>query len=302
MTYNKYMEKSNNYDLINDTFTNPGQQYNQDSLPNKNTRDNQQIKLKKYRKVIVIFIFFILAICLLNTIRESFSGPSISEYQKYLEDKYGKNENFSYTGRHGTNGCPMFNAGFCEQLFTSEKSNKEFKVIYNKHSTSKFSDQYYLAKYEKEFEKYYYEKYGKFLKDIIPYDYNISLDVIYPSFGPDKKQTSFTDVVHDVENDEIYKWSKPDIIINIDYKAIDTTKIEYIDYDSMKLQINNLIQENKIQLQNKATIELKINMGGAGRTGMCPDGFDTIGNGSYNTNKADEEIISCLKVLYEKKQ
>lgn len=269
----------------------------QSPLLNANSKEQNQKQTKhKKIRIALIMLAIVISLVIAKCVHDSFSGPFIFEYQNYLNNKYGKNEKFSYTGKHSENGCPMFNADFCEQLFTSGNSNEEFIVRYQ---DGKFTDQYYLVKYSKEFDDYYYEKYGKLFEDIIPYDYNISLDVIYPYFGSDKKQTFFKDVVRDVEKDELYNWSSPDIIINVDYSSIGLNEIEKINFSPIELRANNLVQEKKIILDRKDTIQFRILMTGSGRTGLCPSEFITIGPGSYNTNSPDKEIISCSKILYQ---
>ena len=233
-------------------------------------------------------------------------GPAISEYQNYLENKYGKDEGFSYTGNEGKGGCPIIDAGFCEKTFTSKKTGKEFLVYYSTNNSSeasaqsyeqreslRFSDRYYLALYGDDLEKYYDEKYGRFFENSVPYKSSISIDAHYPLFGLDEKPTSFDQVISKIESNEYYS-KFLDVNINVDYKEIGLNNIEKIDLESIKSKVKTILEENAIVVTE---VSLLINMAGSGLTGLCPGEFSTVRPHSLNVN-TDEEITACSETLY----
>ena len=121
--------------------------YSMDEAPRGHKNFLKRIGIVILRDSLIAGVFVVMIIILLQLMMSGYigsflSGPAISEYHEYLEDKYGKDEGFSFTGRNGENGCPVFNAGFCERLFVSKKTGKEFLVRYDAHGSAKFSDEY----------------------------------------------------------------------------------------------------------------------------------------------------------------
>lgn len=274
---------------------------NQQISSNSKQDNNQKPKQTKSYILRVIITAIVVAISvigmlilLINLFFEGYlgdspTGASVYKFQNYLETKYGKNENFSYTGNQIN--CPLFNSDVCELLFTSEKSGNEFRVRYTKHS-SEFSDQYYLAKYHNELENYYYEKYGKYFENIIPYNYDFSIDVTYPYFSAEEKQNTFKQVINDIEKDENYNKAGININIDIDYKTIGFEEIENLDFESLKPQIKNIVQENEMDIRN---VYLVIKMIGSENVRPCPSGY-----GSGHSKSKNEEKMTCRKNLYSK--
>ena len=145
------------------------------SLDDKLTERSSMMKSKKWLVVIPIIASFFLVgmigffvVRVFNGYYGSFMfGPSAWEYQKYLEEKYGKDEGFSYTGKFGENGCSYFDIGSCEKIFYSSKSDKEFVVRYKNNGV--FTDQYWIRKNESGLADYY----RSLFNEIIPYDYSL---------------------------------------------------------------------------------------------------------------------------------
>ena len=108
-------------------------------------------KSKKTKKgpiiLFIIILFAVLGLPLIGilVVMKAFTSSEtvdVGEYQSYLENKYGKDEGFSYTGKYGDGGCPIIDAGFCELVFVSERTNKEFVVRGDKYPQLHFTDQY----------------------------------------------------------------------------------------------------------------------------------------------------------------
>lgn len=163
---------SENKQQIDMPLTNP----QPDPISNQNITNNTSIeKQPKTHKKWVIPIMILTAIFLGIFIfafifYKSITGPADSEYIKYLENKYGKDEGFYSTGRSGENGCPLFNAGFCEKEFASAKSSIKFDVRYA--SSGDYIDQYYIAKNYTALENHY----RNLFDNIIPYDYSLKFE------------------------------------------------------------------------------------------------------------------------------
>ena len=113
----------------------------------------------KSYKIAKIALLWLLAFIILSAIafiaiqlffsnhKKDFSEPELSEYITYLEEKYGKDEQF-YLVEEKT--CSWFETGTCYKWFSSEKLNGiDFSVYAEKSSTDKkgyvFVDEYESA-------------------------------------------------------------------------------------------------------------------------------------------------------------
>ncbi len=143
--------------------------------------------------VLSFTVFGFLVLLFRGYVGNDISGPSLWDYQSYLEEKYGKDENFYYV-KGG--GCPWLENGFCTMVFSSEKvGGQEFEVIASKNhkdlSGTHFNDKYALAKYYDEVDEYY----GGFLREIIGSE---GLNLEYEIVGDLSKinaKTTFDDLV-----------------------------------------------------------------------------------------------------------
>lgn len=117
------------------------------AVPKDKPKDALQGK-KLQKRIILIVLFVVILVPLLIALlldiskygglggyifEKSFSGPPVSEYQNYLENKYGKDEDFLYID-HSVS-CVGFD---CTRTFTARR-NKRFKVEYR---DGVFTDQY----------------------------------------------------------------------------------------------------------------------------------------------------------------
>ena len=199
-------------------------------------------------------------------------GPSVSSYQYYLEDKYGKDEDFSYAGKYGKNGCPAFDGGFCERVFVSQKTGKEFEVRYDV-SEKSFEDQYWVVKNESEINSYY----RGIFDEIVPYNYSLSFN------GWLRRQDAPIITMDDLlENENVHI----EIRIDIDYK--DIPDIEGINIDGLKSVIREKADDNP--LLKMKDVWLSIYMDDSDHVEDCPDGM--LEHGSAG------KITKCSSELY----
>lgn len=96
--------------------------------------------------VISIIIFIAIQLFFSNH-KKDFSEPELSEYITYLEEKYGKDEQFYLVEEKA---CSWFETGTCYKWFSSEKLNGiDFSVYAKKSSTNEkgyvFVDKYKSA-------------------------------------------------------------------------------------------------------------------------------------------------------------
>ena len=279
------------------------------SLMGNDQQKRQNLKEEvRYCLIVLLIVAVVVGLLALfcDSIRKGYIGSfiygtAISDYEAYLNDKYGEDEGFSSTDKFGTNGCPVFNAGFCVRVFTSKKSGKEFDVRYDTpdvYTKTVFSDQYYLAKYEDELDSYYREKYSEIFEDAIQYPFVVSTKRYYPYFDFNEKPSSFEEVVavlnQYAKEDGLYRIG---VNINVDYGEIDLGSISEGDFTRLRSQVRDLVKGNELDLKD---VNLVVTMLGSGRRGTCPKPFKTNKDDSYiiGDNDEDKEIKNCYKTLY----
>lgn len=256
-------------------------------------KNKKNMKMLGIVSVIVLSIsfLFVIIIPIVKTIRNDLTGPSTSDFIAYLTTKY-EGEKFYYV--EDSTYSVWFNAGFITKDFSSDSFNDSFEVRADKHNNETFSDQYYLVKYKDELNEHYYEKYGKYFENLIPYKYSISVDTIYPYFNSSEKQTSFEQVISDIENSKTYSWAGKDIYIDADYETVGSKNINSTEFDLIESQIDDLILEKEIQLGDKDTVHFRILMTGSDQATLCPDKF-------VASKSSDEKIEYCSLKLYPKR-
>lgn len=200
------------------------------------------------------------------------TGPAIIDYQKYLENKYGKNENFYYVETNG-NDCPIFEAGFCIRKFSTEALNgKTFDVRYQKSANSDYSDQYWLIRYDSQLDTYY----RGFFDNIISHDYSLEF-----------RGTLNDQNVSNMSFEELLSSDSLSVDIKILTTYENVPDISNIDFETLKTKISDIAPTSKLK-----RVDLIIDMRSSNVTGYCPN-MATTGGGS-----SGEEIMECTKTLY----
>ena len=118
------------------------------SEQNNEPRRFVKIALQWLLVLIATLIIIYIAIQLFfSNHKKDFSEPELSEYITYLEEKYGKDEQFYLVEEKN---CSWFETGTCYKWFSSEKLNGiDFSVYAEKSSTDEkgyvFVDEYESA-------------------------------------------------------------------------------------------------------------------------------------------------------------
>jgi hypothetical protein len=273
--------------------------------------------------IIILAVFIVIGLIgwslgsfVFTSLYEGFGGGAKENAKEYLEEKYGKSEGFS---NGSISGGSSFEVGYEDYSFTSNKSDQPFTVHYDNRK-KRFTDNYYIIQFEKEFEKYYYNKYGEALEDVMPYKYTIQAGGFEygDSYGhpfTDEKFNTFSEALKFVEDNK----RERDITVRIivDYKEIGLTELETLDLTRLKRDISDVvndeirdgkigseavyIDDDEIPDSINITYYLNIKMEGSGRTGLCPESLkaNTVRPGSYNKDDPDEEIQFCEIEAYK---
>lgn len=185
-------------------------------------------------------------------------NPKIEDFQVYLENKYGKQKEFYYTGKF--DNCNWFETGKCSYTFSSNELDKaSFIVTGQRISDDGYKDTKFIFtdNYEdkKNLEKLKLEYYS-LLDNAIPYNYHLELNRINSDKTPTlHAYVNFNDI--------------PDI--------------ESIDQDALKTKILAAIPEQYQNIEIEFEIVIYDGDNTYGFLEECPDGF----SGSYGSNGAN---------------
>lgn len=250
-----------------------------------------------------IILFFAVVFPALKYAKSLFFGPSLSEYESYLSEKY-KDDTFYYVS--GNPSCDWFDSGFCRTNFSSASLNGKTFIVVAYHSGS-FMDTYYVTKYGFNLENFYSEKYGEPLEhaisNVTPYTARATIRNSTEYSLENDSFDSFDDYLTKLEQQDGVKaylvLNSPDINI---YNA------DQIDFATIESEVSKVIEQNNLKL---ASVNLIIMNKNSEDTGVCPKEFDhTIRISTYNsfgTEGTQDEpdgrpIDSCLRIIYSKEQ
>jgi len=188
-------------------------------------------------------------------------APKVEDYQTYLEEKYGTDKEFYYTGKEN---CNWFETGRCSYEFSSNELNgTSFTVTSERESRDDgkkeyiFKDDYKSRKKLAALEVQYYG----FLDSTIPYDYQLEM-----------QQYSFS--------------TNPTLYIYVKYN--DIPNIGEINPTALRADILGAIPEQYQNINIEFEVILYAGSGVSyGYLEKCPEFFDS---GSYSS---DDGANSC---------
>ena len=295
------------------TQTNPQNELQQQLSEQSSNYKNNIINTKQIIIIVFsilgsVFLFFAIILPICKNVKSMFIGPSLSEYESYLTEKY-KNDTFYYVS--GDPSCVWFDSGYCQVVFSSTSlKNATFRVSAY-HYDNSFRDNYYETKYGFNLEDYYYEKYGiKLLEDVISQSmpYNTRTTIINRAEssvlnGPFNSFDDFLTQLEEKGNDnmEIYLTIAP-------YpNNLDIYNLDWMDFASIESEIAKVIKQNNLKL---ASVNLIIANDKKEYKGTCPKEFNhTIRGDMYSSyrnrigtedNPDGRQISGCLRTIYSK--
>lgn len=101
------------------------------------------------------------------------------DVQKYLENKYGEEEEFYFVEK---GYCNLFEVGTCSYYYSSSRleSDEKFLVEWTDGYGKNIYDDYINKKYQPQIEEYY----DDLLSSVLDFDYKITVTSVYYDFEP----------------------------------------------------------------------------------------------------------------------